>query len=138
MVVANNLPGRADADLKLFFLQRFEKADFPIPDVQFRRHQAVGFAQAELALQIDLGILVHIKNDRRLVSADVFTEARNKCPRARKGLFPRHLKVDRSFWKRLKEVFMREEQPDDPCCHPQEQRALFRTGQAITGHSGLH
>src|SRR5207249_7079360 len=100
--VADNLPGRTNAKLELFLLERFEEPHLPIPDVQLRRRQPVGFAQADLALQVHLGVVVHIKNDRRFVTAQVLAEAGNELPRPRERFFPRDLKIDGSFRKRLR------------------------------------
>ena len=127
MPVADNLPGRTNAKLELFLLERFEEPHLPIPDVQLRRRQPVGFAQADLALQVHLGVVVHIKNDRRFVTAQVLAEAGNELPRPRERFFPRDLKIDGSFRKRLKKVSLSKHHAQDPRRHPQKQRALFRT-----------
>ena len=42
VLVADNLPARAHAHPKLFFLPRPEKPHVPIPDVQLAGHQPVG------------------------------------------------------------------------------------------------
>ena len=48
--VAGDVSFRAHADLKFFFLLRFEKAHVPVPHIHFGRHHPVGFLQSDLPL----------------------------------------------------------------------------------------
>src|SRR5258708_15495496 len=97
MVVADNLSTRADADMKFLFLLWLEEAHVPIPDVEFRRHHPVGLLQAQLAFEVRLGVVVHIKNNGRLVAADILSEAARKSLRACERFVSRDAKVHRRF-----------------------------------------
>ena len=69
--------------MKFFFLLRLEEAHVPEPDIQLGGHELVGLLQPKLALQVHLGIVIHVEDDRRLVAVDIFAEATDKSLRAR-------------------------------------------------------
>ena len=137
VIVADDLPSRADPHKKLLLLFRPEKAHLPVPDIQLAGHQPVRLLQPHLPLQICFRVVVHVENDGRLVAADIIPEAANKFLRSRQRLISRHAKIHGSFRKRPKEIFVRKH-----CAHyaqqdPQQQRTFIRTCQPAFCHQCL-
>ena len=108
VIVTGDLPGGAHANLEFLFLLRLEKANVPEPDIQLRRHQPVGFLQTESALQINLGVVVHIENNCGLVAANTLAEAADEFLRARQRFFAGHLKIHGGFGKGAEEILVSE------------------------------
>ncbi len=133
MVVADNLSTRADADAKFLFLLRLEKAHVPIPDVEFRRHHPVGLLQAQLAFEVGLGVVVHIKNNGRLVAADIRAQAARKSPGARQRFVSRDAEVHRCFREGSEKIVAGEERAHDAQHHPNQQRAFVGTRETLSG-----
>src|SRR5438094_27724 len=82
VIVPGDLSGGAHAHPEFLFLLRLEETHLPEPDIQLRGHQLVCLLQTEFALQIDLGVVVYVENDRGFVAADVLTEAADEFLRS--------------------------------------------------------
>jgi len=137
VAITHNLAGGADANVKLLLLLRLEKARVPIPDVEFRGHHPVGLLQAEFAFEVGLGIVVHVKNNGRLVVADILAEAARKAPCTRESFFARDAKVHRCFRERSEKIVAGEERTRDAQHDPEKQRAFLRTRETLSGHWSL-
>ena len=104
VVIAHDAARRVHAYVELFFLQRLEEARVPIPDVHLGSHQAIGFCEAGLALEVGFLVVIHAEDDGGLVVFD--GEALSGDERAgllERGL-ARHLEIDGRFREGLEEV----------------------------------
>ncbi len=63
VIVTDDLARRADMYVEFLFLLRPEKTYVPIPDIQFRGHQPVGFPKADLPLQVNLFLFLYVENN---------------------------------------------------------------------------
>src|SRR5882672_11386597 len=135
--ITRDLPGGAHMNAKFLFLLRLKEADVPKPDIQLRRHDSVGFLQAQFALEVDLRVFIHVENDRGLVAADVFAEARDKVLRALQRFFSGDLKIDGGFGESAEEILLGEHRAQNSKDDPKQQRALVGTRQTVTGHQCL-
>ena len=116
--VTGDVAFRTYADLKLFLLLRLEKPHIPVPHIDFRGHQSVGFFQSNLPLEIRFRVIVHSKNDHRPESVHALAQGLHKTARARKRFSPWQLEVDRRLWKRVKKMPVRIPEPHDSRKHP--------------------
>src|SRR5258708_935845 len=137
MLVPDNLPGGANAYVKLLFLLRLEEAHVPEPDIQFRRHEPVRFLQSEFPLEIDFRAFIHVEDNRGSVAADVFAEPSDKALRALQRFFAGNLKIDGGFGESTEEIFAGEHCTEDSKNCPKQQRAFIGTRQTVTGHQCL-
>ena len=133
VLVANDVARRADAHAEFLFLLRAEKPHVPIPDVQIRGHQLVRLLQTELALEINLGVVIHVENDGGSVAADVLTQTGDELLRARQCFFAGDLKIYGRFRESQEKVRAGKCGTKDSENDPEQQCALVGTRQMFTG-----
>src|SRR5207302_1882320 len=100
-------------------------------------HQLVCLLQTEFALQIDLGVVVYVENDRGFVAADVLTEAADEFLRSCERFLAGDLEINGRFRECPEIILGGEQRAGDPRHHPQNQRALVGTRQAVSRHMNL-
>src|SRR5204862_7308043 len=80
---------------------------------------------------------LHIQNNLRFIATDLLTEAGVEFFPSREGFFTGNLKINGRFGERAEKILVREQRAQDSRHHPQNQRALVGTGQAVSRHMTL-
>ena len=132
VVVARDASRRAHPDAILFFLQGAEKADLPVPDIDLGGHHAVRLREAQFALEIGLGIVIHVEHDGRLIAGQVFAQPGDEVSRAFERFRARNLEIHGGFGKCGKVILERKERPGHTQKQPQQQRAAIGARQMFT------
>ena len=121
MSVADNAAGGIDADIKFFFLQWTKKSRAPVPDVNFVRHHLIGLLQADFAFEVCFRRVIQIKNDARIVTAELRALRGRKlfgnCESVRAGDF----EFDGSLGESSKEIGVRHARAENARENPEQE-----------------
>ena len=150
MGVADDAAGGIDTHVEFFFVQGTEKSRLPIPDVDIVRHHLIGLLEPYLSLEVRFRGIVHVKNDARIVPAELRALRGRELLCDAKGVRAGHLELDGGFGEGPEEIRVRHARAENASKNPDQEnfcvipvkpfqrqaRLLLRThSQSIFSHA---